>query len=215
MQDSAKHSVIHCSRLLFRIPNARVACLTIALALVSGCHVERASRNQELSPLTPVAQEIERRGYLAKESRVVPPTPWEINTFRMRSKRSFSFRAEQPLPNAPDTYCRFSLAEETYDSVDDARQRLANLHRASPDGPAEEEDYTSTMRAGFRVGNVTYVLQTDALIFWDEVQSLTKALASSTQGAELSRAIIGHRRTPTPGGWAGVRCIGMVQELID
>ena len=177
--------------MLFRISNARVAYLTIALALVSGCHVKRPSRSQEPSPLTPVVQEIERRGYLAKESRVVPPTPWEISTFRMRSKRFFSFRAEQPLPNARDTYCRFSLAEETYDSVDDARQRLANLHRASPDGTAEEADYTSTMRAGFRVGNLTYVLETDALIFWDEVQRLTKALASSTPGAELSRAISG------------------------
>jgi hypothetical protein len=186
--------------MVFRIPNARAAYLTIALALVSGCHVKRPSPNQELSPLTPVAQEIERRGFLAKESRVVTPTSWEISAFRMRSKRFFSFRAEQPLPNARDTYCRFSLAEETYDSVDDARQRLANLHRASPDGPAEEEDYTSTMRAGFRVGNVTYVLQTDASIFWDEVQRLTEALASATQGAELGRARIEHRRTRWTGG---------------
>jgi hypothetical protein len=120
----------------------------------------------------------------------------------MRNKRFFSFRADQPLPNSRDYYCRFSLTEETYDSVDDARQRLANLHRASPDGPAEEEDYTSTMRTGFRVGNLTYVLQTDASIFWDEVQRLAKALANSIQGAELSRAIIDHRRTTR---WTGVR----------
>ena len=81
------------------------------------------------------------------------------------------------------------------DSVDDARHRLDNLHLASPDGPAEERDYLSTMRSGFRVGNVTYILQTDASIFWDEVQSWAKALANSTQGAELSRAIIDNRRT--------------------
>jgi len=43
---------------------------------------------------------------------------------------------------------------------------------------------------GFRVGTVTYFLETDAIIFWDEVQRLAKALANSTPGAELTRAII-------------------------
>ena len=60
------------------------------------------------------------------------------------------------------------------------------IFMSRPDGPAEERDYLSTMRTGFRVGNVTYVLQTDAWIFWDEVQHLAKVLASSTEGAELS-----------------------------
>ena len=181
--------------MFIHLPNVRVAYLTFALALLSGCHSKGSVDGRQSSPLTPVAQEIQHRGYHAKESLLVPPTTWEVSTFRMRSKRFFSFRADQPMPNASDTYYRFSLFEETYDSVDDAQHRLANLHLASPDGPAEERDYLSAMRTGFRVGNVTYVLQTDAWIFWDEVQHLAKALASSTQGAELSRAIIDDRRT--------------------
>jgi hypothetical protein len=178
--------------MLFRLPNAPLVYLTIGLAVVSGCHSKRAGLGKEPLPLTPLAQEIQRRGYHAKESLIVPPTVWEVSTFRMRSKRFFSFRADQPLPNAPDTYCRFSLFEETYGSVADARQRLANLHRPSPD--AEDDEYVRVMRAGFRVGAVTYVLQTDAIVFWDEVQRLAKALANSTQDAELSRAIINSHR---------------------
>ena len=138
------------------------------------------------APLPPVAQEIERRGYHAKESLFVSPTSWETATFRLRSKRSFSFRANQPMPNARDTYCRFSLFEETYESPADAQYRLANVHLPNPDGPAEERDYLSVMRTGFRVGNVTYIFQTDAAMFWDEVQRLAKALANSTPGAELA-----------------------------
>jgi hypothetical protein len=46
------------------------------------------------------------------------------------------------------------------------------------------------MRTGFRVGTVTYFLETDAIIFWDEVQRLAKVLADSTPGAELTRAMI-------------------------
>ena len=46
------------------------------------------------------------------------------------------------------------------------------------------------MRTGFRVGTVTYILETDGAIFWDEVQRLAKALAQSTPGAELTRAVI-------------------------
>ncbi len=107
----------------------------------------------------------------------------------MRSKLFFSFRADQPVTNASDTYCRFSLMEETYDSIDDARERLVNLHRASPDG-GELDEYTRTMRIGFRVGTVAYVLQTDAAMFWDEVQRLNKSLVNSTPGAELTRAIL-------------------------
>jgi hypothetical protein len=172
-----------------RLPNARVACLIFTLALLFGCHAKRSVDTQQSAPLTPVAQEIQRRGYHAKESLIVPPTAWEVSTFRMRSKRFFSFRADQSLPNTRDTYCRLVLFEETYDSVDDARQRLTNLHRSSPDSP-EGDEYVRAMRTGFRVGAVAYVLQTDAIIFWDEVQRLAKALANSTQDAELSRAMI-------------------------
>src|SRR6266446_772667 len=100
---------------MFGLPNSRIACLSFAVALLSGCHARRPADSWESSPLTPVAQEIQGRGYHAKESLVVSPTPWEISTFRMRSKRFFSFRADQPLPNSRDQYCRFSLTEETYD----------------------------------------------------------------------------------------------------
>lgn len=163
---------------VIRQPNARMVCLTFALSLLFGCHADFP----QSSPLTPVAQEIQRRGYHVKKSLILPPTAWEAATFRLRSKRSFSFRANQPMPNLRNTYCRFSFFEETYDSVDDAKQRLADLHRPSPD--AEDDVYLRTMRTGFRVGAVTYVLQTDAEIFWEEVKRLGKALADSTPGAE-------------------------------
>jgi hypothetical protein len=171
--------------MFMRLSNAPAAGLTFGLALLYGCNAKPPADARHSSPLTPLAQEIQHRGYHPKESRIVPPTPWEVATFRMRSKRFSSFRGDQPVPNSRDYYCRFSFFEETYDSVEDARHRLANLHLASPDGPAEERDYLSTMRTGFRVGNVTYVLQTDTLIFWDEVQRIAKALATTTQGAEL------------------------------
>ncbi len=167
-----------------RLPNTPVALLTLAFALNTACQIKRSAEIRQPS-LTPIAQEIQRRGYHAKERLVVPPTTWEASTLRMRSKRFFSFRADQPQPGSRDYFCRFSLFEENYDSVDDARHRLANLHVAAPDGPWIDE-YRLGMRAGFRVGTVTYFLETDAIIFWDEVQSLAKALASSTPGAELN-----------------------------
>jgi hypothetical protein len=156
------------------------------LTLVAGCHAKPTDDRRQHAQLTPVAQEILRRGYDAKESLVVSPTTWETATFQLRSKHSFSFRANQPMPNAQDTYCRFSLFEETYDSAADVQYRLANIHLPNPNGPAEERHYLSAMRTGFRIGNVTYVFQTDASIFWDEVQRLAKALANSTPGAELA-----------------------------
>jgi hypothetical protein len=76
--------------------------------------------------------------------------------------------------------------EETYDLVEDARHRLANLHIASPDAPAEVNEYDRVMRSGFRIGTVVYFLQTDAIIFWDEVRRFAKELANATHGAELT-----------------------------
>src|ERR1051325_3799182 len=93
---------------LTRLPNTQVACLTIAAVLLSACHAKRSADARQLSPLTPVAQEIQRRGYHAKESLVIPPTTWEASTLRMRSKRFFSFRADQPQEGSGNYFCRFS-----------------------------------------------------------------------------------------------------------
>ena len=162
-----------------------VVCTLAVFTLLSACRTKPPADAPQSSTLTALVQEIQRRGYHPKESRIVAPTPWEVSTFQLRSKRFLPFRADHPLPNARDTYCRFSLFEEAYDSVNDARQRLTNLHRPSPD--AEDDEYVRVMRAGFRVGAVVYVLQTDAIIFWDEVQQLVKVLAHSTPDSELGR----------------------------
>jgi hypothetical protein len=74
---------------------------------------------------------------------------------------------------------------------------LANVHLSAPDADGEERDYLSAMRTGFRVGNVTYILQTDASQFWDEVQCFGKELAAATQAAQLTRVI--QRKNFLPG----------------
>jgi hypothetical protein len=164
------------------LSSIRFAWLTIALVFLTACQSKQSPVGLDL---TPVGQEIQHHGYHVKTGMAMSPTAWEVATFRMRSKRSFTFRADQPIANTRDYYCRFSFFEEMFDSVDDARHRLANIHLADPDGPAEESDYLSTMRAGFRVGNVAYVLQTDAAIFWDEIERLSKTVANLTPNAEI------------------------------
>ena len=139
------------------------------------------------SQLSAVAREIRGRGYRVEKSSVLTPTVWEVSKFRMRSKRMVAFKAEQPMPNENDTYyCRFTLSEETFDSDDDARQRLAQLHNAFPDGPVEDE-YTLVLRDGFRVGRTAYILQTDASKFLNEIRRLTQTLTESTAGAERAQ----------------------------
>ena len=164
--------------------------LVFALALVGGCHTK----------LTPLAQEVERRGYHVMKSAVVEPTAWERSTFRTRGKLTFSFRADKPLPNAPDTYCRFTLIEETYDSEADAQNRVTNIHVPNPDGPADEQHYLSVLRTGFSVGNMAYVLQTDGAIFWGEVQRLAKELANQFVAEE--RVVRGGVFNPKAAGFS-------------
>jgi len=181
---------------MIHLPSIRIACLTFAL-LLTGCHAKRSQNSaqpspkqsptvRQASPLTPVAQEVERRGYHAKESFIEAPTPWEASTFRMRSKRSVSFRANQPQGGTGNYFVRFLFFEETYDSIEDARNRLANLHLWSPDADAEVNEYDRVMRSGFRVGTTVYFLQNDAIVFWDETRGFAKELAKATQGVELT-----------------------------
>jgi hypothetical protein len=153
----------------------QITVLIFVLALLIGCTNKIA--------LTPVAEEVQRRGYHVKERIVDEPTDWQKSTFRMRAKKRFSFRADQPMPNARDTYCRFTLFEETYDSAADAEARLTRIHLADPTGPAEEQHYLSAMREGFRIGNVAYVFQTDAAIFWDEIKRLVNELRTKHSAA--------------------------------
>lgn len=164
--------------------NPHVACLLLMLIMAAGCRSKPASARR-MSTLSAVAQDIERRGYSAKESSIVVPTTWEVSTFRMRRKKVSSFRANKPQAGSSDYFCRFKFFEETYDSVEDARHRLANLHLPSPDA-AEENEYERVMRSGFRVGSTTYVFQTDAIVFWDEVRRFAKEIAGATQGVELT-----------------------------
>jgi hypothetical protein len=167
-----------------RSPHVRLTCVILAVVIVSCSDSQRSVTPAEQLSLTPIAQEIQRHGYHAKESHVVPPTTWEIDTFRMRFKRSFSFRADAPQTGTRDYFVRFWFFEETYDSIEDARNRLVQLHLPSPDADAQVNEYDRVMRSGFRVGTVVYFLQTDAIVFWDDLKRVAKDLFLATPGAE-------------------------------
>jgi len=103
----------------------------------------------------------------------------------MRRKQVTSFRANERLPNETENYyVRFSFTEETYDSKEDAINRLTQLHKEFPDGPWEDE-YSRAMREGFLIDRTAYILQTDAAIFWPEIKRLTKLLAESSRGERV------------------------------
>src|SRR5262245_38610945 len=122
----------------------KLVSLALAVMAICGC----GARKQALLevPLSPVAKDIASRGYRVQKSFVQPPIGWEISQFRMRSRTAVAFKAEQPMRYEPETYyCRFSLAEEKYDSNADARQRLDHLHDDIPGEPVEDE-YTRVLR---------------------------------------------------------------------
>jgi hypothetical protein len=150
-------------------------CLALVLIAVPGC---KADAQREI-PLSEVAKEIQARGYRVQQSSAPAPKDWEVAKFRMRHKVQVSFKAQERLPNENENYyVRFTLVEETYDSLSDAQQRFAQLHDRSPDGGPEDQ-YLSVLRDGFVVDRNLYVLQTDAVKFLSEIQRLTKELAAA------------------------------------
>ena len=164
-----------------------ISFLFVLFALI-GCRAatSRLAEATEIpAALSTIANDLESQGYQARKCVTVHPTTWEANKFRMRHKQVTSFKAKERLPYETENYyVRFSFAEETYDSKDDAIKRLVQLHSEFPDGPWEDE-YTRAMRQGFLIGRTAYILQTDAAIFWPEIKRLTKLLAESRGGERV------------------------------
>ena len=164
-----------------------VLLLFILFALI-GCRAatSRPAEATEIpAALSAIGNDLELQGYQARKCVTVRPTSWEANKFRMRNKQVTSFKAKERLPNETENYyVRFSFAEETYDSKDDATKRLAQLHKEFPDGPWEDE-YSRAMREQPLIGSTAYILQTDAAIFWPEIKRLTKLLAESRGGERV------------------------------
>ena len=164
-----------------------ISLLFVLFALI-GCRaaISRPTEATEIpAALSAIGNDLESQGYQARKCVTVRPTTWEANKFRMRNKQITSFKAKERLPNETENYyVRFSFAEETYDSKDDAIKRLAQLHKEFSDGPWEDE-YSRAMREGFLIGRTAYILQTDAAIFWPEIKRLTKLLAQSRGGERV------------------------------
>lgn len=157
----------------------KVIGLCLSLTAIIGCRALTQTQTLVEVPLSSVAKEIQALGYRVRQSIAIPPEEWEISRFRMRSKVLVAFRAEQRLPNESENYyVRFSLAEEFYDSTDDARRRLDQLHDEYPEASSENQ-YTRVLREGFVIDRTAYVVQTDAAIFLPEIRRLTKKLAES------------------------------------
>jgi len=164
-----------------------ISLLLVLFALI-GCRAttsRRAEATEIPAALSAMGNDLESQGYQARKCVTVRPTAWEANKFRMRNKQVTSFKAKERLPNETENYfVRFSFAEETYDSKDDAISRLAQLHKEFSDGPWEDE-YTRAMREGFLIGRTAYILQTDSAIFWPEIKRLTKLLSESRGGERV------------------------------
>ena len=171
------------TRILVIVTAALIAVLSSSCRRNHQAPAERAAQTVDEFPLSSVATEIQRRGYRVVQRPISSATAWEIANFRTRDRHVVSFKADQPLPNARDYYVRFLLIEETFVSEADAERRLSDLHLKVPD--RFDNEYELAMREGFRIGMKTYILQTDALVFWEEIKKLGKELLDSADGGRL------------------------------
>jgi hypothetical protein len=162
--------------------------IALSLCLVSaGCDSAAVRPPENLilddTPASAVSLAIDQRGFAPMKRESTVPASWDVETFRMRSRRTTWFRARQPMPNERDVYyCRFRLFEETFDSESDAQARLVRIRDVAPDEDVREE-HISALRLGFRAGPEVYILATDAVMFEPEVTRLATDLVSAIPGA--------------------------------
>jgi hypothetical protein len=131
----------------------------------------------------------------------------EFNAFGVTA---MGYRSVHPVPQMDaNTFYRFTLFIESFQTSADAERRLARLYDRPPRDPDQEPDKAFPLRRGFAVGSLVYILATDVNAFTPELDRLTKVLEPKFAKGFVSifrpprRAL--HNKGTKPGGIHGRR----------
>lgn len=113
--------------------------------------------------------------YTVSELSAVEPSEWEQASFDLQSKKIYKLRSTQSIPGVKNTFYRFIVTVETYESKDEASVRIVRLHERPP-GLTAEESKAFPLRRGFQKDKNVYIVSTDAALFDQELDRVTEKL---------------------------------------
>jgi len=116
------------------------------------------------------------RGYEIRPV-ALSPTEWEKEQFDTQRVTVLFLRSRHQVPGLDaNTYFRFRLIAEKYETPADAKNRLERLFDQPPREPNSEPQKEFPLRRGFAAESTVYTLATDVNAFMPELEILVKEL---------------------------------------
>jgi hypothetical protein len=104
---------------------------------------------------------------------------WEKHQFDLKAKRVIKIKSRSPIKAHSKYYYRFAIWIEIYSDEKKAEKRTERLRDVPPHASAEYTEYF--MADGFSDGNIVYIVETDGVMFLDELGSFTKRLKTNVE----------------------------------
>lgn len=137
----------------------------VTLAFCGGCS----------SPPSPeVERFLAKQGFDAEFSNPAV-TPWERKTFNLLKKEEWEAKSRAEVSNWKGAYYRFTVVKESYQSHQEAIDRLNRLHEKPP-GLGPDEDKAFPLREGFSFENTVYVVSCQVSMFHEDMKDFTREL---------------------------------------
>jgi hypothetical protein len=109
-------------------------------------------------------------------------TSWEAKTFNLLKKEEWETKSRAEVPNWKGAYYRFTVVKESYQSHQEASDRLNRVHEKPP-GLGPDEDKAFPLRAGFNFENTVYVVSCQVSMFHEHLKDFTQELEREVSGA--------------------------------
>ena len=119
-------------------------------------------------------------GFKSSPTEVVAQTPWELKQFGEASILHQFVKSKSPMKQNSSMFPRFTIIRETYSTSDHAVSRSGRLREFDPSLDTKTKEGAGlVLRDGFSVGNMVWIVTTDAAIFSQtELKSFTQYLKS-------------------------------------
>lgn len=117
--------------------------------------------------------------YQVKKFSENSPSDWHKEQFQTLWIRDFKVKRNASLTEQPDTFPRYTVIEEVYDTEQSAARRLERIQEQSSNLPTEQQYYW--MVTGFRHHKNIYFIQTDTAAFDYYMKNFADKLSKEIQ----------------------------------
>ncbi len=144
--------------------HSRLTYIFAAIIFCFGCSSSPKVEAQYSGEKSKLSTEIfEKINYKVKNFSEKPPSEWHKEQFQAIWTRNYFVKRRTSVKEATNTFPRYDVVEEVYETEDLAKKRLARIQEKPINLPVEQEYYWIV--TGFQHQKNVYFIQTDSSLF--------------------------------------------------